>query len=548
VKVVNPEQKGGETVKTNGSPTIRDYLQAGYPCLFLPTVECVAAEKKVRDAMEELDIVLSADYAVWKVTSGLSVGRADQLGEMREKVQEDLIDALAHVEMSTRPIVAIFHNVRQYIGHSDVIQQMIDTLMAVRVKSSHVILVGAHLELPPELKNLVTYCDCPLPSVTAIKDEFNKIATAYKDDINLPSVRDEYDALLHEAATAAVGLDMIGAENAFALSLALREKVSVRVIQAQKEQEVRKSDVLEFINTSEGMDAVGGFMDFKSWMIRRRKAFSDEAREYGLPYPRGVLLVGVAGSGKSLAAKAVAHFLRIPCLRLDMGKVFRSLVGESEAAMRMALQVAEAVSPVVLWLDEINMGLAGMRGSGELDSGVTSRVVSTVLTWRQETDRPVMLVATANDVATLPSMVYRKGRLDEVWATDLPTEEIRQDIFSIHLSKRGRDPKLFNIPLLARKTPGHVGAEIEGCIEDAMFSAFDEGKEVSTKYILTAISDTIPQSTRDAESIKNIREWMSTRARLVDGGEPTEKLGQVRMIKTKKKGVSKNDKKTKDNS
>lgn len=186
----------------------------------------------------------------------------------------------------------------------------------------------------------------------------------------------------------------------------------------------------------------------------------------------------------------------------------------------------------------MDKGLAGMRGSGELDSGVTSRVVSTILTWRQETVYPVVLVGTANDVTAIPSMVYRKGRMDEIWATDLPTELERKEIFDIHLRRRNRDPKKFDTSLLAARSEGMVGAEIEVVIEDAMFVAFDRGVKISTSHIIGAISDTIPQAVRDAEEIKAIREWVEQRARLVGGGEEADKSkglkNKVRRLRTKK--------------
>jgi SpoVK/Ycf46/Vps4 family AAA+-type ATPase len=359
---------------------------------------------------------------------------------------------------------------------------------------------------------------------------------AYEREITVPKNKSKRAELILEAARAAIGLDELGAESAMALSMATAEAIDIKIIQAQKEQEVRKSDVLEFFPVDETIEHIGGFDYFKEWLSRRSKGFSAEAREYGLPYPKGMLIVGPAGTGKSLTAKATAAFLKLPLLRLDMGKVFRSLVGESEAAIRMALQVAEAVSPVVLWMDEVEKGLAGMRGSGELDSGVTGRVVSTVLTWRQETKYPVMLVATANDVAALPAMVYRKGRLDEVWATDLPEEHEREEIFGIHIEKRGRDRDDYDLALLAARTDDFTGAEIEGCIEDAMFLAFDEDEEFETEHILKSISETVPQAKRDAEELIAIREWVATRARRVSSGSAPKVTGsKVRKLHTKKR-------------
>ena len=518
----------------NMNPQLTDFLKAGYPCVFLPTIEPSVAEERVKAALSSLGME-RIKYGVWKITTGLRIGFCDSLPDEMIVQTQDLVDSLAFVETSEEPVVVVFHNLRQFVGNHAVIQQMQDTILTARLRGSHVILVGPHLELPMELRNLVTWCDCPLPDRDTILAEYKNVTSAYEEEIDLPSDAEEREHLLLDAANAAIGLDMMGAENALALSMSSTKTVNIRIIQAQKEQEVRKSDVLEFISAEETMDDVGGFGAFKDWMKRRRRVFSDEAREYGLPYPKGVLIVGPAGSGKSLVSKGIADFLKLPLLRLDMGKVFRSLVGESEAAIRQALKVVEAVSPVVLWLDEIDKGLAGMKGSGELDSGVTARVVATILTWRQETKYPVMLAATANDVTAIPAMVYRKGRLDEVWATDLPNLNERDEIFQIHLRKRGRDPKLFGCRMLASRTEDFVGAEIEGVIEDAMFSAFDEGKEVTGQHIVKAISETVPQARRNREEIAEIRKWVETRGRLVSEGEKKVRNRKVRKISMKER-------------
>lgn len=522
------------------TPTIKDYLRAGYPCLFLPTVEAEVAERRVKEALLSKELNMGdVQFGVWKATTGLMMGRVDGEPQERKQSRDDFINALDFVEKATKPVVVIFHNVRKFIDNYMNIQQLIDSAMAARLRGSHIILVGSHLDLPIELRSMVTFVDCPLPTQNQIAEQFTRILEAYSDDIpkeKIPQDEEEKKDLIKAAATAAIGLDSMGAENSLALSLATAETIDIQVIQSQKEQEVRKSDVLEFVRTDEDINNLGGFQEYKDWLSRRQKCFTDEAREYGLPYPKGMLLVGVAGSGKSLAAKASAHFLKLPLLRLDMGKVYRSLVGESEAAIRMALQVAEAVSPVVLWMDEIDKGMAGMKGSGELDSGVSARVVSTILTWRQETKYPVVLAATANDVLTIPSMVYRKGRLDEVWATDLPFEAERKEIVNIHLRKRNRDPEKFDTAMLANRTEEFVGSEIESVIEDAMFSAFDSGVEVQTKHILVAIRETIPQAQRNKDEIEAIRNWVSQRARLVSGGDKTDKSpSKVRRIKPKQR-------------
>ena len=516
------------TKKAHGGPELADYVQAGYPCLFLRTVEPQVAEQQVRSALEELDMG-GIQLGVWKATTGLVVKRADapEQDDGRQAAM-DLTDAFNYVEKSREPIVGVFHNLRQMIGQYQNIQCLIDATFAARIVGSCVVLIGPYIDLPPELKNIITIVDISLPSQEQLVEEFSKLIRAYEKEIILPKKKSERQELIVTAARAAIGLDRLGAENALALSMSTSERVDIQIIQKQKEQEVRKSDVLEFWPVDQTIGDVGGFDYYKTWWERRERVFSTEAREYGLPYPKGVLIVGPAGTGKSLAAKATAHYLKLPLLRLDMGRIFRSLVGESEAAARMALQVTEAVSPVVLWMDEAEKGLAGMAGSGELDSGVTSRVISTILTWRQETTAPVILVMTANNVTTIPAMVYRKGRLDEVWATDLPLEHERVAIFAIHIRKRGRDPEDYDLQSLASLTHEFTGAEIEGCIEDCMFTAFDEGEEFTNQHIIQSIRETVPQAIRDKEELVSIRTWARSRARSVSSGQPPEIEGEAK--------------------
>jgi SpoVK/Ycf46/Vps4 family AAA+-type ATPase len=247
-------------------------------------------------------------------------------------------------------------------------------------------------------------------------------------------------------------------------------------------------------------------------------AFGDKAREYGLPQPRGVLLLGVQGCGKSLTAKAIASHWRLPLLRLDVGSVFSPYVGGSEANMRKALATAEALAPVVLWLDEVEKGFGGTSGSGNADAGASLRVFSTFLTWMQERKRPVFVVATANRIAELPPELLRKGRFDEIFFVDLPTPKEREAIFEIHLRKRRRDPRSFDVAAVSRATDGFNGAEVELALVSAMYAGFSAGREVSTEDVLTAARETVPLSTTMAEDIAALRMWAKTRARSASGG------------------------------
>lgn len=529
---------------------LQDYFSAGYSCLFIRTVSPHLAEEAVRQAMISLGFGL-VEFGVWKVNTGLLTGPASQWGRERFKPRINKIDLEQAIELVgerklENPIVIVFHHLRQYIDSPDVIQALIDSSVASRSKGSHMVIVGSHCEVPVELRNFVTFLDFPLPTREEIFDRFTAMADHYANEITLPKKKSRKESLLRRAANAALGLDAMGAENSMSLSLISTRKIDLGVIQRQKEQEVRKSDVLEFFPNYESMDNLGGYNALKEWLTKRKSAFTDEARNYGLKYPKGILIVGPAGCGKSLAAKATADYLGLPLLRWDMGKIYRKYVGESEASTRMALQVAEAVSPCVLWIDEIEKGLAGMRSSGELDSGVTSRVVSTILTWRQETEYPVFLCATSNDVSTLPSMVYRPGRMDQVWSTDLPNAKERKEIFSIHIRKRNRNSDNYNLDLLSRKAEDFTGAEIEFCIDDAMYSAFSERVEFTDEHILEAIDVMVPQSQRDSEELESIRKWAENKTRSVSITTDTDRKGGsgqrgqgeriLRMTNKKKKG------------
>lgn len=504
--------------------SIKDYLMAGNPCLFLPTIEEEVAERRVKEAILQLisdNSRESADLAIWKITSGMrlypfgSYSLDDSKTNKGETGPKELVTALQAVEKTTKSMVAVFYHIRHYLNSPQVIQQIIDTVNKARYSYSTLIFVGPYLELPPELHDVVTYCECPLPTRSELESEFTALADGYKDELKLDVSLPETKEIIRKSAIAASGLTTLAAENAASLSIAVAGTFDYELIQQQKEQDIKKSDILEFIQTKENLNTVGGFDELKVWLSKRKKGFTDEAVTYGLKWPKGILLAGIAGTGKTLVSKSIANYFNLPLLRLDMGKVFSSLVGSSEARLRQALKVTEAVSPCVLVCDELEKSLAGGQGSNNLDSGVTARIVATLLTWRQETTAPVFMVATVNDPRSLPPMVYRKGRFDEIWSVSLPNEQERKTIFEIHLKKRKRDPEKFDTSLLSLKSNKFTGAEIESCIEDAMFSAFFEGVEVETRHILDSLQNTSPQNIVDTEESELLAKWMETYARPV---------------------------------
>jgi SpoVK/Ycf46/Vps4 family AAA+-type ATPase len=251
----------------------------------------------------------------------------------------------------------------------------------------------------------------------------------------------------------------------------------------------------------------------KAWLRTRSLAFSASAREFGLPEPRGILRLGVQGGGKSLVAKAVASFWQLPLIKLDLGKVFSELVGSSEENMRAALATAESIAPAILWLDELDKGLAGVASSHRSDAGTAARVFGSFLTWMQEKTSPVFVIATANNVGSLPPEALRKGRFDEIFFVDLPTEQERREIFAIHILKRRRDPELFDLDRLATAAAGLSGAEIEQAVIGGLYDAFEAGRDLTNADILHSLQGSIPLSQTMREEIGALRDWARTRAR-----------------------------------
>jgi SpoVK/Ycf46/Vps4 family AAA+-type ATPase len=282
----------------------------------------------------------------------------------------------------------------------------------------------------------------------------------------------------------------------------------------EKAQAVKKSGLLEIIEPTESLDDIGGLDQLKRWLLTRKDAFSERARQYGLPLPKGLLILGIPGTGKSLTAKATASVFGVPLLRLDAGRVFAGLVGQSEGNLRAVLQTAEAIAPCCLWIDEIEKGFGGTKSSGTSDGGTSARVFGTFLNWMQEKSAPVFVVATANDVSQLPAEFLRKGRFDELFFVDLPSRAEREVIWRLQIERHGRNAQDFDTVQLAKATDGFTGAEIETAFIEAMYSAFEQAEEPTDLGIAQVLTDLVPLSRLMAEQIAGLRTWAKGRARL----------------------------------
>ena len=357
-------------------------------------------------------------------------------------------------------------------------------------------------DLPQELKDEAVLIEFPLPTAMELEDVLVNLTRTPGVKVNLTPLGQE------KLVQAALGLTASQAQRVFAraiVSNGVLDDRDIVLVTEEKKQIIRESEALEFYSVSETPDDVGGLGVLKDWLRMRERAFTHEARDYGLPSPKGIALIGIPGTGKSLTAKMVGGLWRLPLLRLDVGSLFGSLVGESEERARRALKLAETVAPCIVWIDEIEKALA----HGGADSGTSTRVFGSILTWMQEKTAPVFVVATANDISSMPPELLRKGRFDEIFFLDLPTQEERQEIFSVHLRKRGRLPEDYDVALLAKNSEGYVGAEIEQAIIDGMYIGFnDNRREFTTQDILASLERQVPLSISQRENVEALRSWL----------------------------------------
>ncbi len=382
-------------------------------------------------------------------------------------------------------------------------------------KDKTLVLSQPFRQLSKELEKEVHILELPYPGFEDIKAIYKKVCNEY--GIQNPEDPD------HDLIEAALGLTIMEAEKAFSLAYIESGSLSsteVPLVIREKENVIKKSGYLEYYHPKETMTDVGGLSNLKDWLIKRGRGFDKGAKDFGLTYPRGILLLGIPGTGKSLTAKAIGNEWHFPLLRLDMGKIFGGIVGESESNIREALKIAEAIAPSILWIDEIEKGMSGISSSGGTDGGTTARVLGTFLTWMQEKTKPVFVVATANDISQLPPELLRKGRVDEIFFVDLPTEKEREEIIKIHLKKKNRKPEKFNTQELAKKSRGFSGAELEEVVKEALFQAYDKEREVNEDDILEAIGKTFPLSRTMHETIEKMRKWAKSRAVSASKDEP----------------------------
>lgn len=505
------------------SPTdteIETLIRARYPIIYIVSWE----EKRVEDAIRAITQVRGKKLLYWSITQGIVNNLAN-----RDDTTRDPMAALDYVIDSRDQAVFLFKDLHPFLNDVRLVRRLRDLTYALKTSYKTLIILSPILTLPSELEKEVTVIDYALPSLQDLDNLLTGIISNMKAnpqvDTNLSQEERE------QVLKAALGLTNTEAENVFAKSLVEKRKFDVDVVLSEKEQIIRKSAILEYYRASDAFADVGGLDLLKDWLSKRAVAFTEKARDFGLPAPRGVLMLGVQGCGKSLSAKAVAGLWKLPLLRMDVGKIFGGIVGQSEENIRKAIRIAESTAPNVVWIDELEKGFSGTQSSGISDGGTTARVFGTFISWLADKTAPCFVVATANDVSALPPELLRKGRFDEIFFVDLPSEDERKEIFTIHLNKRKRDPKNFDLNALAEASPGFSGAEIEQAVIAALYNAFDQEREVTTEDIVGAVKESVPLSMTMKERIDVLREWAGTRARPASSIEPEPSVVDPDMTK-----------------
>ncbi len=480
-------------LKATFEQQITTYLQARFTLIVIVTSE----EERALQTIKAVCRQTQRDCLAWDVADGFQV----LVGNRPAPPARDPLTALEAIDKSEASSLFVLKDFQELWDDPRIRRKLRNVAQRLKYTTSSIAITATSSQIPNSLSNEAVVVELQAPDAEEISEVLDNLTRAPGVKVNLTTLGRE------KMVQAALGLTTAQAQRVFAKAVVqdgVLDDRDIHIITEEKKQIIRQSQALEFYPVTETPDNVGGLDVLKQWLRIRERAFSHEARAYGLPSPKGIALIGIPGTGKSLTAKMIGGLWRLPLLRLDVGALFGSLVGESEERTRRALRVAETVSPAVVWIDEMEKALA----HGGLDSGTSTRVFATILTWMQEKTAPCFVVATANDIASLPPELLRKGRFDEIFFLDLPTAEERQQIFAVHLRKRHRLAEDYDVSKLAAESEGYVGAEIEQAIIDAMYAGFNRGEEFTTEDISRAIRQQVPLSVSQRETIEALRDWL----------------------------------------
>ena len=501
---------------------LSNLIRARFPYIYITTYEEERVTALIKSIVQNPKLIkFPREVYIWTQTNGFVNDETEKAVAGTSSPSK----ALDFIQTHDKDSVFIFYDLHIHFGMKnrnpdyDLVRKLRDLVTFLKTSQvrKNVFFVAPDLVIPDTLQKDITICNFPLPTMEEIKKKLNMMI-AQNTKVKSDNLSEEDKERLCKGA---LGLTLQESENAFALAMVNDGKIDIsdlKIIMNEKMQVIKKTGILEFVESNLGIEDIGGLENLKSWLKKRNNSWSENAKKYCVPAPKGVLITGVPGCGKSLTAKAMSAIWQLPLLRLDLGKIFSGLVGSSEENMRRAIATAEAVAPSILWVDEIEKGLSGVNSGN--DSGVSSRIFGQFLTWMQEKEAPVFVIATANNINNLPPELMRKGRFDEIFFVDIPTINERAEIFKLHLTKRLKNEEVSkNIEInddlcfkLASMTEGFIGAEIEQVVISALYEAFFEERALEFRDLEKTIKNTVPLSTTQKEQILALRAWANVRA------------------------------------
>jgi len=514
-----PVQKTASTFATRSvaPPTeARDARRYELQLLINSHTPIISVETAEEDRLEKLLLTVTSQMAVplytWSITAGLKkfTGAPIYGTDDQEK-------ALANIALINGDAVFLLKDFARYCDNDRISRRLRDLADAFRAARRSIVISAPALKLPPELEADAAVFQLALPAAEELLPIVNQALADASREQGIPVALDAMG--VSQLAHNLVGLTEEEAARTLRKCLLARGKVDAGLLDAvleTKHEAMRAGGLLEPVQRDASFGDVAGLKHLREWIDKRRSAFTPEGRQFGLVPPKGVLITGVQGCGKSLAARAVAGEWRVELARLDAGALYDKYVGESERRLNKTLELAQKLAPVVLWIDEIEKAFASAGTSGDADAGLSQRLLATLLTWMQDRESGVFLAATSNNITALPPEMLRKGRFDEIFFVDLPGAEVRAALFSLYLKKRARDTAGFDLTQLAAATNGFSGAEIEQAVAAGLYTAFDRKQQLSTEILLGEIRGTQPLSVTRAEDIQGIREWAKSRAVAAD--------------------------------
>ena len=490
--------------KLNKRDELRLLVNSHHPIITIETTE----EERVEQLLFQIGTELEVPVYHWSVTKGLARFRGEPLYHT-----DDPELALANIALISGDAIFLLKDFARYCENDKICRRVRELGENFRTARRSIVITAASTQLPRELEGDSAPFELGLPELEELFSGVRQTLADLNRESHIPVSLDTMG--MQQAAQALAGLTKEEALRTLRMSVLSRGKADTAIINdlvEAKRNILRGEGLLETVRRDSSFSDIAGLQRLKEWLIKRKSALTAEGQKFGLVPPKGILITGVQGCGKSLAAKAVAGEWGFELARLDAGALYDKFVGESEKKLRKGLELAQKMAPVVLWIDEIEKAFASAGASGDADAGLSQRLLATLLTWMQDREPGVFLAATSNNISALPPEMLRKGRFDEIFFVDLPSGKVREALFALHLKKRGRDSSTFGLAKLASATNGFSGAEIEQSIISGLYSAFAAKQQLSTEILIAEIGATQPLSVTRAEDIAAIREWARTRA------------------------------------